>query len=66
MNRVDFIPASGASFDEMFVGVGASRVRALFEQARRAVGGKAVILLMKLMPWREREAASLMIQVVKL
>lgn len=42
---VDFIPASGASFDEMFVGVGASRVRALFEQARRAVGGKAVIFI---------------------
>ena len=42
---VDFISASGASFDEMYVGVGASRVRALFEQARNAVGGKAVIFI---------------------
>jgi len=32
---VPFLSASGSSFQEMFVGVGASRVRALFAEARR-------------------------------
>jgi len=32
---VPFLSASGASFQEMFVGVGASRVRSLFAEARR-------------------------------
>lgn len=32
---VPFLSASGSSFQEMFVGVGASRVRSLFAQARR-------------------------------
>jgi cell division protease FtsH len=34
--RVPFFETSGAEFVEMFVGVGAARVRDLFEQARRA------------------------------
>jgi cell division protease FtsH len=33
---VPFLSASGSSFQEMFVGVGASRVRTLFTEARRA------------------------------
>jgi cell division protease FtsH len=33
---VPFLSASGSSFQEMFVGVGASRVRSLFAEARRA------------------------------
>ncbi len=33
--RVPFFSASGSSFQEMFIGVGASRVRSLFAQARR-------------------------------
>jgi len=32
--QVSFIHASGAEFDEMYVGVGASRIRTLFESAR--------------------------------
>ena len=32
--RVPFLPVAGSSFVEMFVGVGAARVRDLFEQAR--------------------------------
>ena len=31
---VPFLYASGSQFDEMFVGVGAKRVRKLFEEAR--------------------------------
>lgn len=34
--RVPFFPASGSDFMEMFVGVGASRVRDLFNQAKQA------------------------------
>lgn len=33
--RVPFFSISGSDFDEMFVGVGASRVRDLFEQAKK-------------------------------
>ena len=33
---VPFLSASGSSFQEMFVGVGASRVRSLFSEARRS------------------------------
>jgi cell division protease FtsH len=33
--RVPFLSAGGASFQEMFAGVGASRVRSLFAEARR-------------------------------
>jgi cell division protease FtsH len=33
---VPFLSASGSSFQEMFVGVGASRVRSLFAEARRS------------------------------
>jgi len=32
---VSFMSADGSSFDEMYVGVGASRVRSLFEKARK-------------------------------
>ncbi len=35
-SRVPFISISGSDFVEMFVGVGASRVRDLFEQAKKA------------------------------
>ena len=38
---VPFFAVNGADFVEMYVGVGASRVRALFQKARKA--GKAVI-----------------------
>jgi len=43
---VPFFSLSGSDFVEMFVGVGASRVRDLFEQARRAskVSGKGCIV----------------------
>ena len=34
--RVPFFPISGSDFVEMFVGVGASRVRSLFEQAKKS------------------------------
>ncbi|AGX89341.1 ATP-dependent zinc metalloprotease FtsH [Mycoplasma parvum] len=34
-SNVPFIEASGASFDDMFVGVGAKRVRELFSKAKR-------------------------------
>ena len=38
---VPFFAVNGADFVEMYVGVGASRIRALFERARKA--GKAVV-----------------------
>lgn len=43
---VPFFSISGSDFVEMFVGVGASRVRDLFEQAKRAakLGGKGCII----------------------
>jgi cell division protease FtsH len=43
---VPFFSISGSDFVEMFVGVGASRVRDLFDQARRAgkVSGKGAII----------------------
>ncbi|AHC40065.1 cell division protein FtsH [Mycoplasma ovis str. Michigan] len=34
-SNVPFLEASGASFDDMFVGVGAKRVRELFDKARK-------------------------------
>ncbi|MFC1666805.1 ATP-dependent zinc metalloprotease FtsH [Candidatus Omnitrophota bacterium] len=45
---VPFFSISGSDFVEMFVGVGASRVRDLFEQAKRAakMGGKGCIIFM--------------------
>lgn len=44
--EVPFFSLSGSDFVEMFVGVGASRVRDLFEQGRRAskVSGKGAII----------------------
>ncbi|MDP2922321.1 MAG: ATP-dependent zinc metalloprotease FtsH [Candidatus Omnitrophota bacterium] len=44
--EVPFFSISGSDFVEMFVGVGASRVRDLFEQAKKAakVGGKGCII----------------------
>ena len=44
--KVPFFSISGSDFVEMFVGVGASRVRDLFEQAKRAakMGGKGCII----------------------
>ncbi|MCX5715714.1 MAG: AAA family ATPase, partial [Candidatus Omnitrophica bacterium] len=43
---VPFLSISGSDFVEMFVGVGASRVRDLFEQAKRTAkqGGKGAII----------------------
>src|ERR1044072_8554038 len=40
---VDFFPASGWSFVEMFVGRGAARIRRLFKEARKS--GQAVIFI---------------------
>jgi hypothetical protein len=37
---VSFFETSGSAFVEMFVGVGAARVRDLFEQARKAAPGR--------------------------
>ncbi|MFH1655936.1 MAG: ATP-dependent zinc metalloprotease FtsH [Candidatus Omnitrophota bacterium] len=44
--KVPFFSISGSDFVEMFVGVGASRVRDLFEQARKAakISGKGSII----------------------
>jgi cell division protease FtsH len=46
--EVPFFSISGSDFVEMFVGVGASRVRDLFEQGRRAAktSGKGAIIFM--------------------
>jgi cell division protease FtsH len=46
--QVPFFSLSGSEFVEMFVGVGASRVRDLFKQAKEK--RQALFLLMKLMP----------------
>jgi cell division protease FtsH len=43
--QVPFFSLSGSDFVEMFVGVGASRVRDLFKQAKEK--SPAIILLMK-------------------
>ncbi len=42
---VPFFSLSGSDFVEMFVGVGASRVRGLFEAAKKVEGGKCVIFI---------------------
>ena len=47
--KVPFFSISGSDFVEMFVGVGASRVRDMFEQAKKA--RPASFLLMRSMPW---------------
>jgi len=41
--NVPFFSISGSEFIELFVGVGASRIRSLFDQARKA--GKAIIFI---------------------
>ncbi len=46
---VPFFSISGSEFVEMFVGVGASRVRDLFDQAKRHIR-RVLSLWMKLMP----------------
>ena len=51
--NVPFFSISGSDFVEMFVGVGASRVRDLFQQAAKVA--PAIILLMKLTPSAARE-----------
>lgn len=50
---VPFISISGSSFVEMFVGVGAARVRDLFAQAEKMA--LALFSLMRLMRWVELE-----------
>ena len=45
--HVPFFSLSGSEFVEMFVGVGASRVRDLFEEAKK--NAPCIILLMRLM-----------------
>lgn len=47
--KVPFFAISGSDFVEMFVGVGASRVRDMFEQAKKPL--LALSLSMKLTPW---------------
>ena len=51
--KVPFFSLSGSDFVEMFVGVGASRVRDLFKQARKNL--LLSFLLMRLMPLDEPE-----------
>jgi len=48
MAAVPFFSISGSDFVEMFVGVGAARVRDLFEQAKKSAktGGKGAIIFM--------------------
>jgi ATP-dependent Zn protease len=43
---VPFYYTSGSEFEEMFVGVGARRVRDLFDQARKKVTTKLLILIL--------------------
>lgn len=52
--KVPFFTISGSDFVEMFVGVGASRVRDMFEQAKKQ--HHALSLLMKSMQWVVSEA----------
>ena len=47
---VPFFYASGSDFDEMYVGVGARRVRDLFEEAKRKVGMSTRQKLTRLVP----------------
>lgn len=54
---VPFFSMSGSDFVEMFVGVGASRVRDLFRQAKRRL--RASSSSMRLMPWDVRVARTL-------
>lgn len=43
MIQVPFFHASGSEFDEMFVGVGAKRIRDMFKQARE--NGPSIIFI---------------------
>jgi cell division protease FtsH len=54
--RVPFFSVTGSSFVEMFVGVGAARVRDLFEQARRRAG--AIIFIDEVDAIGQRRAGS--------
>ena len=51
---VPFFSISGSDFVEMFVGVGASRVRDLFEEAKKHQ--PCIVLLTRLTRWPEEEA----------
>lgn len=51
---VPFFSISGSDFVEMFVGVGASRVRDLFEEAKEK--HRVLSLSMKSMLWQDAEA----------
>ena len=50
---VPFFTISGSDFVEMFVGVGASRVRDLFEDAKK--NSPCIILSMRSTQWRDEE-----------
>lgn len=54
---VPFFSISGSDFVEMFVGVGASRVRDLFEDAKR--NAPCIVSLMRLMRWQDEEVPDL-------
>ena len=43
--NVPFFPMAGSDFAEMYVGVGARRIRDLFDKARKAKGGSAIIFI---------------------
>lgn len=42
--NASFYSASGSAFNEMFIGVGASRVRSLFQNARKQQGPKVIFI----------------------